>query len=118
MEVFRGIKRRMELFEGFAEGKRLLRDRHIEVKRGEGERTDAPTVFVWRGTRAKSGVRNVSVLLFSPDGPTLAYAAAEEIDDYLAAILGFRRRRLEDERRDEGFFLKLEYEFPLKRQKN
>ncbi len=115
MEIFRGIKRRMELFEGFTEGKRLLQDRHIEVKRGEETRSEVPAVFVRRGARAKSGVRDVLVLVFSPDGPTLAYAAAEEIDDYLGAVLGFRRRRLWDERREEGFFLALEYEYPFKK---
>ena len=39
---------------------------------------------------------------------------AEEIEDYLAAILGFRRTGLRDERRGEQFLLCLVYAFPDK----
>lgn len=122
MEVFRGIKRRMELFETFAEGKELLRGRRISAVRGgvraraeeeEASRALRPAVLVRRGARGSGGVRKVTVEIFTEE-TELAYAMAEEIEDYLAAILGFRRTGLRDERRGEQFLLCLVYVFPDK----
>ena len=115
MDVVRGIRRRLEIFASFREGRRLLQERRFAVVRGKPQSPDgnAPCIWVSRVRNPKSRVSNVRLTMFVPDGRALAYAAAEEIDDYLSNILGFKRVVLRDEDEAEGVRLFLEYAYPF-----